>query len=240
MRKIHIVCDFDNTLTTTNVARDLLAEYAPHDRLVEIRERYVSGDISFRVYQEQAFDLVGKSVSQLSERAVANTSIRPLARETCEVVWKAGGTFAIASAGLDFYIGPVLKKAGLDRTEINCGHVVSDPAQSPPFRYDYPSAGNSCNTNSCAGGLCKGDWVTCKCEVIRRLKRDDAESEVIFIGDGLLSDTCAVTNAADTVFATERLFDYCTENDIEVTEFGEDFGPVLEYVMNRTSANGDQ
>ncbi len=230
MKKIHIVCDFDDTLTTTNVARDLLAEYAPHDRVVEIRERYVSGEISFREYQEQAFDLVGQSVDQLSESAVANASIRPLARETYEAVRKAGGTFAIASAGLDFYIRPVLKKAGLDRSEVNCGRVVSDPAQSPPFRYDYPSAENSC----------KGDWVTCKCEVIRRLKRDEAENEVIFIGDGLLSDTCAARNAADTVFATDRLFDYCIENDIKVTEFGEDFGPVLKYVMNKTSTDGDQ
>lgn len=220
MRKVHIVCDFDDTLTTTNVARGLLTEYAPHDRLAEIRDRYVSGEISFRVYQEQAFDLAGRSVAQLSERAVVNASIRPLARETYEFVRKAGGTFAIASAGLDFYIGPVLKKAGLDRAEINCGRVVSDPAQSPPFRYDYPSAEKSC----------KGDWVTCKCEVIRRLKRDGVESEVIFIGDGQLSDTCAAANAADTVFATGKLLDYCVKNDIEVTGFDEDFGPVIEYV----------
>ncbi|MCZ6539590.1 MAG: MtnX-like HAD-IB family phosphatase [Chloroflexi bacterium] len=230
MKKVHIVCDFDDTLTTTNVARDLLRDFAPHDRLVEIRERYVSGEISFRLYQEQAFDLVGQTVARLSERAIANASIRPLARETFEAVWNAGGTVAIASAGLDIYIEPVLQKAGFDRADIYSGKVVSDPTEGPPFRYDYPSAENTC----------KGDWVTCKCEVIRRLKRDDGEREVIFVGDGKLSDTCAATNTADTVFATGQLLDFCVENGMEVTRFDEDFGPVLKYVTNKIPSNGDQ
>ncbi len=78
------------------------------------------------------------------------------------------------------------------------------------------------------------------CHYQEKEARSFPESEVIFIGDGLLSDTCAARNAADTVFATGRLFDYCIENDIKVTEFGEDFGPVLKYVMNKTSTDGDQ
>jgi HAD superfamily phosphoserine phosphatase-like hydrolase len=232
---IHIVCDFDDTLATTNVARELLAEYAPHDSVVEIRDSYVSGEISFREYQEQAFDLVDQSVARMSERASEIASIRPLARETFEAVWKAGGTVAIASAGLDFYIGPVLKKAGLDRAEISSGRVVSDPAQSPPFRYDYPSLKSPENATPC-----KGDWVTCKCEVVRGSKGNGVNSQVIFVGDGLLSDTCAAANAADIVFATGRLLRYCNENDIEAIEFDEDFGPVFRYVMDKTSTNGDR
>ena len=227
VRKIHIVCYFDDTLTTTNVARDLLTKFAPHRRVAEIRGRYISAEISFREYQEQAFDLVGRSVASLSQHAVSNATGRPLARETFEVVWRAGGTVAVASAGLDFYIEPVLTKAGLGRAEVGCGRVVSDPAQSPPFRYDYPSAEKSC----------RGDWVTCKCDVIRGLKPGGVEAEVIFIGDGLSSDTCATTNAADTVFATGRLFDYCVENGIEATKFGDDFGPVLDYVTKVHGGN---
>ncbi len=233
--KIHIVCDFDDTLTTTNVARDLLTEYAPRGAVTAIRDRYGSGAISFREYQEQAFDLVNVSVDEMYDYAAANASIRPLARATFEAVWNAGGTVAIASAGLDFYIGPVLKKAGLDRTEINCGRVVSDPAQSPPFRYDYPSREYTANADPC-----KGDWVTCKCGVICGLRRDGGGSGVIFIGDGLLSDTCAAANAADTVFATGRLLGYCDENGIEATGFDEDFGPVLSYVTDKISAGGDR
>ena len=175
------------------------------------------------------FDLVDESPAEMSKRAEAHASIRQLAHEVCDQVWKAGGTVAVASASLDFYIQPVLNKAGLDRIEIHSGSVVSEPTKPPPFRYDYRSAAKS---------TCKGDWVTCKCEVISRLKNGEAGGEVIFVGDGVLSDACAAENAADTVFATARLLDYCNEIKIPVTEFGDDFEPLLSYVLARTSANG--
>ena len=74
--------------------------------------------------------------------------------------------------------------------------------------------------------------------MINDLRNDGADDEVIFVGDGVMSDSCAATNAADTMFATGRLLDYCNENDIPVTEFSDDFGPLLSYVLSRTSANG--
>ena len=106
--------------------------------------------------------------------------------------------------------------------------MLSEPNGKPPFRYDYPSYLKSC----------KGDWVTCKCEVIHRLKNDHGGSEVIFVGDGLLSDTCAAANAADTVFATGKLLRYCEKNKIPATEFGDDFGPLLRYVHSKTFITG--
>lgn len=230
MGKIHVVCDFDSTLVTSFVGGEMFRDYAPADRVAKIRERFTSNEISLREYQEQVFDLVSQSVCEMSQRAETSASIRPLAKELFTEVWDAGGTVTVASAGLSFYIEPVLKKAGLEKVELASGKIVSGTAELPPFRYDYPSAETSCN----------GDWVTCKCEVIRRRKQGDEQTEVIFIGDGLLSDACAARNEADTVFATGRLLDYCVENDIEVTRFGEDFGPVLRYVMNKTSENGDQ
>jgi 2-hydroxy-3-keto-5-methylthiopentenyl-1-phosphate phosphatase len=54
----------------------------------------------------------------------------------------------------------------------------------------------------------------------------------------VLSDTCAATNAADTVFATGRLLDYCNKNGIPATEFGDDFSSLLSYVLSKTSSNG--
>jgi 2,3-diketo-5-methylthio-1-phosphopentane phosphatase len=228
--KFHVVCDFDGTLATSFVGGEMFRGYAPADRVAEIRNRFVSNEISLRKYQEEVFDLVGQSTAEMAERAVATASIRPLAKELFAAIWNGGGTVTVASAGLDFYIGPVLKNAGLERVELVSGKVVSDPAELPPFRYDYLAVEKPC----------EGDWVTCKCEVIRRQKRGDGQDEVIFVGDGLLSDGCAAANAADTVFATGRLYDYCVENGIEATELVGDFGPVLEYVMKKATANGDQ
>ena len=135
---------------------------------------------------------------------------------------------AVASAGLNFYIEPKLETVGLDRVELHSGKVLSEPNGKPPFRYDYPSYLKSC----------KGDWVTCKCEVIHRLKNDHGGSEVIFVGDGLLSDTCAAANAADTVFATGKLLRYCEKIKLSAIEFGDDFAPLLRYLNSKTFITG--
>jgi 2-hydroxy-3-keto-5-methylthiopentenyl-1-phosphate phosphatase len=230
----NVVFDFDSTLATSFVGGEMFYGHAPEKGMTEARDRFHSDKTSLRQYQEEVFDLVDESTYEMSKRAAGKGSVRPLATEVCNEVWAAGGTVAVASAGLDFYIQPVLSKAGLDQIEIHSGRIVSEPTELPPFRYDYPSTSTTC----------KGDWVTCKCEVINRLKirkngrNGEAVSEVIFVGDGVLSDMCAAANAADTVFATGRLLDYCNENGIPSTEFGDDFSSVLSYVMSKTSSNG--
>jgi len=205
-------------------------DYAPQFKLEMARERFLANMTSLRVYQEEVFDSVSQTPAEMSQRAADGAEIRPLAQELCELVNKTGGSVAIASSGLDFYIRPVLERANLNGLDIHSGIVVSDPASPPPFRYDYPSAGDACG----------GDWVTCKCKVINDLRDGIANSEVIFIGDGSDADECAAINAADKVFARARLLEYCKENRIPVTEFGDDFGSVLNYVEDKTSANGVQ
>ena len=205
-------------------------DYISESELETARQRFISNTTSLREYQEEVFNSVTQTPAEMSQRAADGTEIRPLAHELCEKVRKSGGSVGVASAGLDFYIRPVLDRANLGQLDIHSGIVVSDPTSPPPFRYDYPSAGDAC----------EGDWVTCKCKVINDLRNEVTDSEVIFIGDGSGADECAATNAADTIFARDRLFAYCKENGIPVTEFGDDFAPVLSYVENKTSANGAQ
>jgi len=230
---INVVFDFDSTLATTFVGGEMFRGYAPKDKVTEASARHKANETSLRVYQEEVFDLITESTSQMSKRAAENCSIRSLAHEVCEQVWNSGGTVAVASAGLDFYIQPVLDKAGLNKIQLHSGRVTSDPTELPPFRYDYPSSFRE---------TCQSDGVVCKCEVINSMRRENggAESEVIFVGDGVTSDACAAANAADKVFATGRLLDYCNKNEIPATEFGEDFEPVLSYVLSKTSVNGAQ
>jgi 2-hydroxy-3-keto-5-methylthiopentenyl-1-phosphate phosphatase len=52
--------------------------------------------------------------------------------------------------------------------------------------------------------------------------------EVVFVGDGLRSDSCAA-GIATTVFARSKLLDYCRKNGIPASPF-EDFVPVAEYI----------
>ena len=227
---IHVVFDFDGTLATTFVGGEMFRCCTPPNRMSKLSGQFASGEISLRKYQEAVFDMVDETTFEMSSRAASHGRIRKLATEVCELVWDSGGVVAVASAGLNFYIEPVLESFGLDRVELHSGRVLSEPTERPPFRYDYPSYVKSC----------RGDWVTCKCKVINDLRNEIADSEVIFIGDGTGADECAAANAADKIFARSRLLTYCKENKIPVTEFGDDFGPVLSYVENKTSMNGAQ
>ncbi len=230
MGSINVVFDFDGSLATSFVGGLMFRGFTPKVEVEKASKRFNSNVTSLREYQEEVFDLVSESPADMSKRAVEGASIRSQAHEVCEQVWKTGGEVAVASAGLDFYIQPVLDNSELGRINVHSGKVVSNVTELPPFRYDYPSSDDQC----------EGDWITCKCKVINDLKSEDNESEVVFVGDGTGPDECAAKNAADTVFATGRLLSYCNENQIPATEFGDDFGPVLSYVVSKTSANGAQ
>ena len=230
MPTVNLVFDFDGSLATTFIGGLMFRGFTPEAEVAKARDRYSSNMTSLREYQEEVFDVVNQSPAEMSIRAAEKAVVRKLSHEVCSEIWNAGGKVSVASAGLDFYIRPVLDKAGLNKIEIHSGKVISSPTELPPFRYDYPSS----------DAFCKGDWVTCKCKVINDLRTDESDDEVIFVGDGSGSDECAATNAADKVFATGRLLSYCNENKIPATEFGDDFGPVLSYVLEKTSANGAQ
>ena len=227
MARINLVFDFDGSLATTFVGGLMFRGYTDQAKVEEASQRYRQNLTSLREYQEEVFDLSTETPEAMSKRAVEGANVRSLTREVSEHVWNSGGTVSIASAGLNFYIQPVLDNADLSRINVHSGKVISDSSELPPFQYDYPSWDASC----------EGDWVTCKCKVINDLK---SNGEVIFVGDGIGSDVCAATNAADKVFASGRLLSYCNENGIEAEEFGEDFKPVLSYVTTKTSSNGAQ
>jgi 2-hydroxy-3-keto-5-methylthiopentenyl-1-phosphate phosphatase len=231
MPSINVVFDFDSTLATSFIGGEMYRDHVPEDDENRARQRFLSDATSLREYQEEIFNLVDESVAQMSKRASEVTEIRPLTQEVCQQVWTSGGSVAVASAGLDFYIQPVLDKAGLEQIDVHSGKIVSNPTELPPFRYDYPSSFRD---------TCESDGVTCKCAVVNHLRDDNGgtEAEVVFVGDGDTSDACAAKNAADTVFATGRLLAYCNNNGVPAKEFHEDFEPLLSYVLSKTSPNG--
>ena len=223
-----MVFDFDGSLATTFVGGLIFRGHVPETVLESSSQKYLSNTISLREYQVAVFDSVDETPRQMSNRAAENAAVRQYSKDVCEAVWRNQGKVAVASSGLDLYINPVLENTGLQRIEVHCGHVVSNPAKLPPLSYEYPSSSPAC----------QGDWVTCKCKVINDLKLENPDSEIIFVGDGTDADRCATRNAADTVFASGRLFEYCKKNGIPATEFRNSFRSLLQYVLERTSLNG--
>ena len=207
--------DFDDTLSTGNVAQMLLMRYAPEE-FSSCSARYRADEISFREYQEQSFDAVPVSITEMQQTAANETEIRAGIEELLRVVDETNATLTVLSAGLDIYIRPVLERFGLSSVDLICGSATREPSRDGQFRYDYPFGSTESNG-------CKGDWATCKCKALEQVS---GGTTTVFVGDGSTSDACAAEKA-DHVFARDRLLRICKEKRIPATPF-EDFIPVTE------------
>ncbi len=215
-QRIAVVADFDDTLTTQNVAHLLLKRFAP-DALERFSTQYRSGQITFREYQELAFNSVDAPVEQMQQVAADEVELRLGLNDLLQALDDIEGELTIASAGLDLYIEPVLECHGLANLNVVCGSAVRNGSDSGEFSYDYPFAD--------VDVPCRGDWATCKCKA---LEQAGESATTVFVGDGSTSDACAAENA-DYVFARDRLLRICEESGIDATPF-EDFRPVTEFV----------
>lgn len=223
--RIAVFADFDDTLTTQNVAHLLLKRFAPQ-ALAKYSSQYRAGEITFREYQEMAFNAVEVTVGEMQELAADEVELRSGLRELLEAVDAAGGKFTVASAGLHLYIDPVLERHELEQLSVVCGSAVRSGSESGEFRYDYPFT-------DATDQPCRGDWATCKCKALEQAGEDAVK---VFVGDGSTSDAC-VAEKADYVFARDRLLRICEAAGIEVTPF-EDFAPVTDLVVRlSTEAN---
>ena len=226
--RVAVFTDFDDTLTTQNVAQFLLRRFAP-EALEANSARYRTGEITFREYQERCFDAVSAPLSEM-QAAAEEVEMRDGYLELSETVAEIGGTLTVPSAGLRFYIEPVLEKHGLGHLNVICGTATrADDSGLPgsrPFRYDYPF-------NGAADEPCLGDWATCKC---RALEQAGDGVTTIFVGDGSTSDAC-VAPRADYVFARDRLLDICVENGVDVTPF-DDLRTVAAFVREFAKRQG--
>ena len=214
-----IVCDFDETAAAHNAARAVLDRYDSAE-IDALRARFESGELTFREYQEQVFQATGAGVEELSAAAVEAVTLRPGFADAVAAAREAGARFIVASAGLHVYIRPVLTLNGLEDIPVVAVSVTADHATGRIIQYDYPEAES----------WCQSDWAVCKCRPMREALA--AGEEVVFVGDGIRSDSCAA-GIATTVFARSRLLDHCRENGIPALPY-EDFLPVAEYIRSKS------
>jgi 2,3-diketo-5-methylthio-1-phosphopentane phosphatase len=215
IHKMLVILDFDDTAAVENVARLLLDRFGD-GAFSEIQASYAAGKLTFRDYQETAFRSLAVDVATLRSYAAQAATLRPGFREAVAAARKSGARLAIVSAGLDFYIEPVLLRHGfsdLPVTSVGTGGF-SGPAASIPFSYPPARPG------------CPAEYGVCKCRVFESAR--DAGTEVVFVGDGTRSDACAAARAT-TVFARARLLEHCRKNGIRATPF-EDLLPLAAHI----------
>lgn len=194
-----VLTDFDGTITRTDVAEELLQEFAPPEWW-EIEELHRARRIGTRETMSRQFALVHAKEEALLRFVDGNVRIDETFRDFVAFCQAGRIRLEIVSEGLDFYLRFLLKKWGIDvpartnRTTFEGGRIV----------ISYPYADPTCN-------LCG----TCKLGRLFELRVEGYR--IAYVGDGT-SDLCPAIEA-DLVFAKGDLAELCREEAIDFIPF---------------------
>jgi len=198
MSEWKILCDFDGTIAAEDVTDFLLESFAaPSWR--ELEAQWEAGLIGSQACMSGQIALLDAAPAAL-DKAVARIAVDPGFPAFVETARQLGLPLTIVSDGLDRVIKDVLRRKKLADVEIRSSRL--EYRGNGKWRLSFPNAAADCR--SAAG--------TCKCAVAARDAR-----RTLLIGDGR-SDFCAA-EAADFVFAKDKLLAYCLKHDIAHAAF---------------------
>jgi 2,3-diketo-5-methylthio-1-phosphopentane phosphatase len=193
----HIVCDFDGTITPTDVIDNILERFAD-PRWADIEDEWLSGRIGSRECLSLQLSLVKAYPAQLLEY-FDSVEIDPYFPAFVEQALSLGATMDIVSDGLEQGIARILSRHQLPLLPIIANGLRQ--VDQDRWRIVFPHASDACRAAS----------GNCKCKSTPNNKR------VLVIGDGK-SDMC-VAETADFVFAKGRLAEHCERNGIPFARF---------------------
>ncbi|HVP68957.1 MAG TPA: MtnX-like HAD-IB family phosphatase [Anaeromyxobacteraceae bacterium] len=208
-----IVCDFDGTALTEDVGDAVSQHFAGYDTWQLAEDRYRAGEFDFGELLRRIFEPITATHEEIAAFARRRAVLRPGFEAFVDACARAGRPFVVCSAGLDVYIEPVLERLPARLR----GHirVLSNRAvcgsAGMSVEFHRPARADGCGR--C--GFCKGS-------VVRQLREEG--HRVLVCGDGS-ADRCAA-DAADFVFATRRLLEYCRARGLPHEPF-DDFHQVM-------------
>ena len=214
------LCDFDGTVALRDVGNAFFRAFALRgEEWAALLADWRSGRASAR--EVLARECALAAVDETRARGfVAGEPIDPAFPAFVAAVREAGGEVAIASDGLEFYVGSVLDAHGLGDVRRSANRVRFE-GQRLLLEFAM-EAREGC-----------GGCGNCKAVVLEREARGYAR--MVFVGDGL-SDRCGARRA-HVVYAKGELLEWSREQGIAVLEYrdfgdvakseGLDLGPVL-------------
>ena len=199
VRPLAVLSDFDGTITTSDVAEDLLARFAPKE-WEEVERLHRARVIGTRETMARQFALVRAEREELVEYARKTAKMDRAVPSFLKFCKGRRIPFEIVSEGLDFYLHELIESWSLD-VPVRTNRAVFDGGR---IRIEYPFADPTCT-------LCG----TCKLDRVFQLRVSG--HQVVYIGDGD-SDLCPAIEA-DVVFAKHRLAELCGTEGIEYHPF---------------------
>ncbi len=194
-----VLTDFDGTVTQTDVAEDILDEFAPA-AWWDIEEEHRARTIGTREAMVRQFALVRAKEAEVLRFVDEHVRLDETFPPFVAFCASRGIRLEIVSEGLDVYLRPLLRKWNID-VPVRTNRAVFEDGR---VKISYPYADPTCT-------LCG----TCKLGRLFELRVQGYR--VAYVGDGH-SDLCPAVEA-DTVFAKDELADLCREEAIDFIPF---------------------
>lgn len=193
---VSIFCDFDGTLTTTDIGYDLFETYGLQEPL---HSMLVSGELPIREYWRRvAATLREPMTHQRLDEYLLGISPDPGTEDLLDLVRRSEVPFTLVSDGMSLYIERWLRLHRLEVPKIYCNDAHLDPEGRVSLSFPW-----SCEECTCRSAVCKRNLV---------LDQTPPDARIIYIGDGI-SDFCPA-ELADVVFAKGALAAYCNDNGL--------------------------
>lgn len=197
MTKPLVLCDFDNTISTSDVTDTLLQHFGMpgHE---ELENDWVAGKIGSKECMSGQIGLLNASFDELND-CLQQITIDPYFPQFVKTIQQHNIDLHIVSDGLDYAIDTILQRYGLASIPIYANRLIQTGERSWKLEFPYESAD------------CKKKSGHCKC--IHTRQQAGHSRRIIYIGDGA-SDYC-VSHQTDWVLAKNSLIDYCHENRLK-------------------------
>jgi 2,3-diketo-5-methylthio-1-phosphopentane phosphatase len=189
---MRILCDFDGTISRRDTT-DLVLETLAGPGWAELEDEWLATRITAAECMRGQIALIGGDRAALD--AVLD-SVELDAGFVDFVDWceARGLPVSIVSDGVDYFIGRILGRHGLERLPVISNRLTGQPG-AWALKQPYAKAG-------CAAGS-----GVCKCAATGlRGRKPPAPVTTVFVGDGR-SDFC-IAGRADILFAKDKLADY--------------------------------
>ena len=192
---IHILCDFDGTISLDDTTDTLLKSFAKNG-WEDIEEQWENGIIGSQLCMKNQIELLDMSVSDFHS-CLDKIELDSSFLDLLNFCTNNDIQLTIVSDGLDLAIQYLLQKNNLGHFPIVSNKLIQTDEFS--WSLQFPNA----------NPLCIAASGTCKCQVAEQYRH---QKKIILIGDGR-SDFCLAKNA-DYVFAKASLTRHCEEHGI--------------------------
>lgn len=198
---IHVLLDFDGTITGKDVLDELIAAFAADDSWKQVELEWQAGKIGSRECLGREFECVRVTPERL-RAFLDEVPIDPGLLPLLTLLRDQRVPFAILSDGIDLFIRTILKRAG-------AGEVLT---RSNAIEHEGDRLRLLCPF---ASATCESAAAHCKCASIKAIT--EPGQTLVYVGDGR-SDLCPARKC-DVVFAKGALARYLTAEGIEFIAF---------------------